>query len=193
MTDPRTVRRVVTGHDSAGRSRVVDDRNVEAITSALMPGFVAYQLWGRDEPPAFPDDGSPSDVETWFPPREGSRFLIITHGPEGLAPPPGVDTAAATAELERQMPGVLASMEPDGSGMHVTDTMDYLLVVRGEATLELDDGERAVLRPGDVVVQNGTRHVWRNYGTEPCTVVAVAVGADRRPPRTENADVGVRS
>lgn len=173
------VRRVVTGHDSEGRSRVVDDRTVEPITSALMPGFVAYRLWGRDEPPTFPDGGSPSGGESWFPPREGSRFMIITHAPEGLTPSPDVDTAAATAELERQMPGVISSMEPDGSGMHTTDTIDYLMVVHGEATLELDDGTRAVLRAGDVVIQNGTRHAWRNYGTEPCTIVAVAVGADR--------------
>ncbi|WP_194924867.1 cupin domain-containing protein [Catenulispora pinisilvae] len=178
-----TVRRVVTGHDSEGRSRVVDDQNMEPITSALTPGFAAYRLWGRDESPTFPDDGSPSGVETYFPSREGSRFVIITHPPEGATPPPDVDTAAATAELERQMPGVMASMEPDGSGMHTTDTMDYLMVVQGEATLELDDGERAVLRAGDVVVQNGTRHVWRNYGTEPCTLVAVSVGADRTTTR----------
>ena len=45
-----TVRRVVTGHDSEGRSRVVDDQNVEPITSALTPGFAAYRLWGHDEP-----------------------------------------------------------------------------------------------------------------------------------------------
>ena len=179
----RTVRRVVTGHDEQGRSRVVDDQNVEAITSALMPGFAAYRLWGRDQRPAFPNDNSPSDVETWFPPREGSRFMIITHPPEGMTPPSDVDTDAAAAELERQMPGVMTSMEPDGSGMHTTDTMDYLMVVQGEATLELDDGERAVVRTGDVVIQNGTRHVWRNYGTEPCTIVAVAVGADRVAPR----------
>ncbi|GAB1331953.1 cupin domain-containing protein [Streptomyces sennicomposti] len=178
-----TVRRVVTGHDSEGRSRVVDDQNVEPITSALTPGFAAYRLWGRDEPPTFPDDGSPSGVETYFPPRDGSRFVIITHPPEGVTPPPDVDAAAASAELERQMPGVMASMEPDGSGMHATDTMDYLMVVQGEATLELDDGERVVLRAGDVVVQNGTRHVWRNYGTVPCTLVAVSVGADRTTTR----------
>jgi mannose-6-phosphate isomerase-like protein (cupin superfamily) len=81
------------------------------------------------------------------------------------------------------MHGVMASMEPDGSGMHTTDTMDYLMVVHGEATLELDDGERVVLRAGDVVVQNGTRHAWRNYGIEPCTLVAVSVGAGRTTTR----------
>ena len=172
-----TLRRVVTGHDGDGRSRVVEDQPIEPITTELMPGFSAYRIWGRDEPPAFPDDGSPSGIETYFTPVGGSRFVVITHPPEGQAPPEDLDTAAAAAELERQMPGVMALTEPDG--MHTSDTMDYLMVVRGEATLELDDGEQAVLRAGDLIVQNGTRHAWRNFGTEPCTLVAVSVGADR--------------
>jgi hypothetical protein len=33
-----------------------------------------------------------------------------------------------------------------------------------------------------VVVQNGTRHAWHNHGTEPCTLVGVAIGADRLDP-----------
>jgi quercetin dioxygenase-like cupin family protein len=55
-------------------------------------------------------------------------------------------------------------------------------VVSGEVTLELDAGAQAVLRAGDVVIQNGTRHAWRNHGTETCTIVGVAIGADRTRP-----------
>ncbi|WP_279580778.1 hypothetical protein [Fodinicola feengrottensis] len=50
------VRRVVTGHDFQGKARVVDDRDVEPITSGLMPDCAAYRLWGRDERPTLPDD-----------------------------------------------------------------------------------------------------------------------------------------
>jgi quercetin dioxygenase-like cupin family protein len=57
--------------------------------------------------------------------------------------------------------------------------MDYLVVLQGEATLELDDGEQTVLTAGDVVVQNGTRHAWRNHGTGPLTLLAVSIGSDR--------------
>ncbi|WP_021592760.1 cupin domain-containing protein [Actinomadura welshii] len=89
-------------------------------------------------------------------------------------PAPDLDTAAASAVLERQMPGAMAVMEPDAPGMHTTDSIDYVLVVAGEVTLELDDGEGTVLRAGDAVVQNGTRHAWRNHGTEPCTIVGAA-------------------
>ena len=176
------VRRVVTGHDCEGKARVVDDRDVEPITSVLMPGYAAYRLWGRDERPTFPDDGSPRRAEAHFPPRDGSRFMINIIPPGEPVPPPDLDTATALDELERQMPGAMATMEPDAPGMHTTDSIDYVLVVSGEVTLELDDGEQTALRAGDVVIQNGTRHAWRNHGTEPCTIVGVAIGADRARP-----------
>jgi mannose-6-phosphate isomerase-like protein (cupin superfamily) len=181
MEHPR-IRRVVTGHDPEGKACVVDDRDVEPITSELMPGCAAYRLWGRDERPTFPDDGSPRRAAAYYPPRDGSRFMINTIPPGELVQPADLDTAAALDELERQMPGAMARMEPDAPGMHTTDSIDYVLVVSGEVTLELDDGEQAVLRAGDVVVQNGTRHGWRNHGTETCTIVGVAIGADRTRP-----------
>lgn len=176
------IRRVVTGYDSTGRGRVVDDRGVEPITSELMPGCAAYRLWGRDERPVLPDDGAPRPATAWYPPPDGSRFMVNTIPPGELVPPPDLDTAAATAQIERQMPGAMAAMDPDVPGMHTTDSIDYVMVVAGEITLELDDGVRTVLRVGDVVVQHGTRHAWRNHGTEPCTIVGVAVGADRTRP-----------
>jgi mannose-6-phosphate isomerase-like protein (cupin superfamily) len=173
------IRRVVTGHDSQGRSRVVDDGHVEPITSELMPGYAAYRLWGRDERPTFPDDGSPHRADAYFPPRDGSRFMVNSIPPGEPVPPPDLDEAAALNELERLMPGAMAAMEPDAPGMHTTDSIDYVVIVSGEVTLELDDGEQTVLRAGDVVIQNGTRHAWRNHGTESCTIVGVAIGADR--------------
>ncbi|KAA8889690.1 cupin domain-containing protein [Nocardia colli] len=173
------VRRVVTGHDRDGKSRVIDDRDVEAITTALMPGFAAYRLWGRDERPTFPDDGSPRLAEAWYPPRDGSRFMINTIPPGEPTAPADLDMTSALAVLERQMPGAMAVQEPDSAGMHTTDSIDYVLVVSGEVTLELDDGDHRLLHAGDVVIQNGTRHAWRNHGTEPCVIVGVAIGADR--------------
>ena len=45
--------------------------------------------------------------------------------------------------------------------------------------LELDDGVERVLRPGDTVVQNGTRHRWGNRGTEPAVLAVFITGARR--------------
>jgi mannose-6-phosphate isomerase-like protein (cupin superfamily) len=64
--------------------------------------------------------------------------------------------------------------------MHTTDTLDYCVVVRGEMILEVDDGKTAHLHQGDCVVQNGTRHRWRNPSTEPCLMAFVLVGGSRK-------------
>jgi len=52
--------------------------------------------------------------------------------------------------------------------------------VSGRVILELDDGATVELGPGDTVIQNGTRHAWRNPYEEPCQIVVVLVGAVRR-------------
>ena len=63
--------------------------------------------------------------------------------------------------------------------MHTTDSVDFDFVVSGEVYLELDNGEEVLLRPGDSVVQNGTRHRWNNRSDQPCTIVVAIVGAPR--------------
>jgi hypothetical protein len=63
------------------------------------------------------------------------------------------------------------------TGMHKTDTIDIGIVLTGEITVELDEGEQ-VLRPGDVMVQNGTMHAWRNRSGKPCTMALVILAAD---------------
>jgi quercetin dioxygenase-like cupin family protein len=53
------------------------------------------------------------------------------------------------------------------------------VIVSGELWLELDDGELRHLRAGDIVIQNGTRHAWRNRSDSPAVMLAVLVGARR--------------
>ncbi len=43
--------------------------------------------------------------------------------------------------------------------------------------LELDDGAEVALNPGDTVVQNGTRHRWRNPGHVPARLALFVCGA----------------
>ena len=71
-------------------------------------------------------------------------------------------------------------METDDPGMHRTDTVDYVVVLSGEVSLELDDGETVHLSAGDCVVQNGTRHAWRNSSSAPCLIAFAIVGAHRK-------------
>ena len=45
--------------------------------------------------------------------------------------------------------------------------------------LELDDGQITHLKQGDTIVQNGTRHRWRNPLNEPCLMAFISVGGQR--------------
>ena len=78
------------------------------------------------------------------------------------------------------MPGAASHYDPDRPGMHTTQTVDVGVVLDGQLVLELDDGE-VLLGPGDVIVQNGTRHAWRNRGDRNCTMAFVMIGADDKP------------
>ena len=46
--------------------------------------------------------------------------------------------------------------------MHRTQSLDYGVVLEGEVEMILDGGETRLLRRGDVAVQRGTNHAWRN-------------------------------
>jgi mannose-6-phosphate isomerase-like protein (cupin superfamily) len=88
-----------------------------------------------------------------------------------------LDIEAALAAFEESLPGLAAHLEPDNPGMHTTATVDYEYIVSGSVVLELDDGVEVELHAGDTVVQNGTRHAWRNRTDEPCLLVVVLIGA----------------
>ncbi len=174
------VRRVVTGHTPKGKATVASDTDVDPITLGLLPGTEFYRLWGADEAPTFPDDGSPRSAPAYFPPVGGFRFGLFTVAPDAVAMPKDLDMQLALAEIEQKLPGLATHLEADNPGMHTTDTVDFEYVLSGEVWLELDDGKEVLLRAGDTVVQNGTRHAWRNKGTEPCRLVFCLIGARRR-------------
>ena len=58
--------------------------------------------------------------------------------------------------------------------MHKTETIDYIILLKGDVTLILDE-EEVNLKPFDVVVQRGTNHAWVNNGTEPALLIAVLI------------------
>lgn len=176
------VRRVVTGHDADAKAVFVSDERVQPLTLALAPGTEFHRLWGADQAPTFPDAGLSPSQSAYFPPVGGFRFGFFTIPPDATARRMDLDMAAAVAEAEEKLPGLFAHMEPDDPGMHTTDTVDFEVVISGEVTLELDDGVETVLRPGDTVVQNGTRHRWRNRGVEPAVLALFIAGAHRSQP-----------
>ncbi len=67
-------------------------------------------------------------------------------------------------------------MESDQAGMHRTPSVDLIIVISGGISLGLDDGAVVHLKAGDCLVQNGTRHAWRNNSDQPCTLAIVLLG-----------------
>jgi mannose-6-phosphate isomerase-like protein (cupin superfamily) len=169
----------VTGQTGEGTSVVVSDEHVAAITASMLgEGGGFYPLWGSDVPAHVPSDGSRPEVKGWFPPAGGFRFAVISFAPEA-PPPPDLDLEAAIAELSSRVPGLVEVLEPDNPIFHRTDTIDFNLILSGEIWLELDDGAETLLRPGDCVIQNGTRHAWHNRSSQPCVMAVAIVGAER--------------
>jgi mannose-6-phosphate isomerase-like protein (cupin superfamily) len=166
----------VTGHNHWGKAVFTSDERVQPVTTA---GNELFQLWQGDAVPSFPDDGAPPPLTGYFPPFGGFRFVIVTVLPETSSVcATKAGRRAERARLELALPGLLDYHEAGGTGMHTTPTLDFEVVLDGELTLELDDGMSVLLRPGDTVVQNGTRHRWLNFGTEPARFAVFMIGAE---------------
>ncbi|MEO7726459.1 MAG: cupin domain-containing protein, partial [Burkholderiales bacterium] len=61
--------------------------------------------------------------------------------------------------------------------MHRTETVDYAVVLEGEITLLLDEGD-VQLKAGDVVIQRGTSHAWSNRSGKEVKMLYVLIDGD---------------
>ncbi|HVO80038.1 MAG TPA: cupin domain-containing protein [Terriglobales bacterium] len=174
------IRCVVTGQNESGKSVIVRCAPVQPVSLALLPGYEFYRLWGSDSIPELPSDGTPPPHPRYFPPRNGFRFGFFTIPPDTKTSLEQVDTASAFAEIQQKLPGMIEVLEPDHPGMHTTDTVDFDVVISGEVVLEVDDGTEVLLKAGDCVIQNGTRHAWHNRSSEKCVIAVTLVGAERK-------------
>lgn len=177
MRHERAVRRVITGHDTNGKAVVASDEWVDPVTLSMSPGSEFHLLWGADGAPTFPDEGARPSTAAYFPVVGGFRFGQFAVPPESTPPPADLDVEAGIAEAQAKLPGLFDHMEPDAPGMHTTSTIDFEVVLDGEVWLELDDGVEIHLQPGDCVVQNGTRHAWRNHGDVTARLAVILIGA----------------
>ncbi len=141
------VRRVVTGHDAEGKAVIRLDG---AFEPAIIPsGDAAFALvWTTASVPA--DNNDETDG------RERDAGLTLHKG--------------SVIRIVDMLPG-------GASPMHRTNSIDYGVVLTGAVELELDSGEKTVLRAGDVCVQRGTMHLWRAVGDEPCRIAFILIEA----------------
>ena len=74
---------------------------------------------------------------------------------------------------------ILASVRPGADiPLHRTDTIDVVVVMEGVLEAGLDSGEVRTLKPGDSIVQRGTKHTWKNVTPEDGWVRATIVTYD---------------
>ncbi|HEX9342734.1 MAG TPA: cupin domain-containing protein [Actinomycetota bacterium] len=176
------IRRVVTGHTAEGKAVVVSDGPAPRSHDFVhIPMMATTMLWATEPGEPISRDGADptAAVRSQVPEPGGTCVVIVTFPPDSVYADPGFDPVAADAEGRLATPGIADRFEPDNPGMHWTPTVDYQIVLDGELWLELDDGALTHLRQGDVVIQNGTRHGWRNHTDRPATLAVFHVGAER--------------
>jgi mannose-6-phosphate isomerase-like protein (cupin superfamily) len=165
-------RRVVTGTDDHGRSCVVADGM--APTRVDTPTFSAVDLWQTDAVPAPVDaEDTLTGTLTLAPPQAGVVVRIVTFPPDAEWQAAGgyEDAMAAIGASDAQVAG-------EDAGVHATDTVDVVTMIEGEIHVVLETGE-VVLRPGDTLVQRGTKHAWSNRSTGRATFVVAMYPASR--------------
>ena len=145
---PQQVRRFVTGHNRQGRAVF---RTIDELLPKTIPsGDAAFAtIWSTAEVPAdLNDETDGKDRNVGLTLQCGSVIRVVDMLPGGESP------------------------------MHRTNSIDYGIVLSGQVELELDDGAIENCRAGDVIVQRGTIHLWRNPSENiPCRIVFVLIEA----------------
>lgn len=139
---PNTLRqpyRLITDHNEKG----------EAVFSKAMPEEVPYVQINNDA------DFGLCYATKQTPVSFANKKDIETYS-EYLKTPPGIMIPGGSVLRYVDVPPGLTSP------MHRTVSLDYGVVVEGEVELILDSGETRIMKRGDVSVQRGTMHAWRN-------------------------------
>ena len=136
------MRRVVSAHDSEGKSCIASDEEISI-----------NDLWSTsgDQP--------------------------LGAGPAGERAPRFRATGASRCFIAtlQKSPDPIPTLE-NRIGFHRTSGVAYVLVLTGEIVF-LVDREEVRLKAGDLVVERGTDHSWRNEGDTPVGLLVTVVSA----------------
>ncbi|KZM19642.1 uncharacterized protein EKO05_0003993 [Ascochyta rabiei] len=138
-----SLKRYITTHDPTTKKAVFSDAAEETLKWDKIPS-AAFGLpyVTKGHPVNLNDD---ADINVYKPFLENAPGLVTSGG-----------TVLRFVDME---PGVL-------SPMHRTVSLDYGVVIEGEVELVLDSGETRILKRGDVAIQRGTMHAWRNLSKD---------------------------
>lgn len=137
--DMRQISRFITSHDDSGKT-IFDDTIPEQPPFKAVPDGAAFSLcYATNQFPV--DMNGDKDLATY-------RYYL-----ENL---PGLSVPTGTVlRMVDMQPGALAPM-------HRTVSLDYGVVLDGEVELILDSGAKRLMRRGDISIQRGTNHTWKN-------------------------------
>ena len=168
------MRRIVTGHNENGKSVISIDGPPARSIGEEAGGL--YEIWNTEgsglDSSSLKDR---ADIDILLSPVKGGtkfRYFQINPIPEGI---PDEAIEAATAEAFEKIGASHHRVDTSkNAAMHETDTIDYIILLKGDVTLILDE-EEVKLKPHDVVVQRATNHAWVNNGSEPALLIAVLI------------------
>jgi quercetin dioxygenase-like cupin family protein len=133
------INRVITTHNHEAKAVFAHDIPDELSFQELPDGARFCLGYATNTVPAQLKDDQ--DIRTYESYLQNKPGVMIPNG--------------TVCRIVDMMPGAL-------SPMHRTVSLDYGVVLEGEVELVLDSGERKLLRRGDMAVQRGTNHAWRN-------------------------------
>ena len=176
----RRFRRIVTGHDTQGRSVILSDELSPHVMPIMdQPNFAVSDFWKTDSTPT--DNGAATAEDPCrlpikvAPPENGSVFRVVQF-------PPDKDWAAKAAAMGGSVAIDETAKAAHTTGavrhahMHRTRSLDYAIVLSGEIWAVMDQGETKMVA-GDVLIQRGTNHAWANRSNAPCIVAFVLIDA----------------
>ncbi len=142
------IRRVITGHNKEGAAVFVSDNHYETVVIPSGDAAMAT-IWTTTSVPAdLNDETDGRERDAGTTLKGGSVIRVVDMLPNASSP------------------------------MHRSSSIDYGIVISGKIELELDNQEIRILGQGDIIVQRGTIHRWRNPSSDAiCRIVFVLIQA----------------
>ena len=171
------MRRIVTGHNKSGKSVITIDGPPARSIGEDVGGL--FEIWNTDGMSIDTTDNvDRADSEIILsPPANGTKFRYFQINPTPEDVPWDVLQDLAAEAFDRIGAAHHRIDTSKHPAMHKTETIDYIILLKGDVSLLLDE-EEVRLQPFDTVVQRGTNHAWVNHGNEPALLIAVLIDAE---------------
>ena len=161
---------IITGTDRSGKSVIAEE------VHAPLTGPGNFDFWQTKLGQSPHDLSFGRSPMKFYPQPGGTMFRLFTIPPDDPNMKPA-DVAALQDWFFNQIGDPAARADTSRHPMmHTTATIDYIVLLSGEISPLLDEGDPIKLKPFDAVVQRSTNHSWVNTGREPALLMGVMVG-----------------